>query len=223
MGLKLDGVTQMGVVVNSTSIAGFYALGFFTVSGMRISPNGGNEYMISNNAGEFDVYAGAIHVQRWTSNSIEARKLIDLQSGQVKFPATQIASSDPNTLDDYEEGTFTPTITFGGAAVGVTYGASNGGTYTKVGNRVMVSGLLQVSAKGSSTGSAVLGGLPFSSADAIQGAPSFRFGNLSGVTGMQGYVTGTTIILETLAAAAITNSAFGSGNDVITFTVTYRV
>ena len=53
-------------------------------------------------------------------------------NGQIAFPATQNASSDPNTLDDYEEGSWTPGITFGGAAVGVTY-ASQTGQYTKVG------------------------------------------------------------------------------------------
>src|SRR4030066_820181 len=35
---------------------------------------------------------------------------INLTGGQIKFPATQNASADANTLDDYEEGTFTPTL-----------------------------------------------------------------------------------------------------------------
>jgi hypothetical protein len=34
--------------------------------------------------------------------------LLTLSGGQIKFPATQSASSDANTLDDYEEGTWTP-------------------------------------------------------------------------------------------------------------------
>ena len=36
--------------------------------------------------------------------------VVELTSGQLKFPATQSASADANTLDDYEEGSFTPTL-----------------------------------------------------------------------------------------------------------------
>lgn len=79
----------------------------------------------------------------------------------VQFPATQVASADPNTLDDYEEGTFTPTIAFGGAAVGVTYGVQSG-TYTKVGNKVSFKLTLTLTAKGSSVGGVAVQGLPFS-------------------------------------------------------------
>src|SRR5262245_1079228 len=33
------------------------------------------------------------------------------KNGQLPFPALQNSSADANTLDDYEEGTWTPTIT----------------------------------------------------------------------------------------------------------------
>ena len=52
----------------------------------------------------------------------------------ISFPATQSASTDVNTLDDYEEGTWTPTtsdITFSGTDTSVC-------TYTKVGRNVTV-------------------------------------------------------------------------------------
>jgi hypothetical protein len=49
----------------------------------------------------------------------------------ITFPATQSASSDANTLDDYEEGTWTPLNSTGGAQSAV-YSA----TYTKVGRAV---------------------------------------------------------------------------------------
>lgn len=44
-----------------------------------------------------------------------------------------ISVTDTKTLDWYEEASFTPGITFGGAAVGVTYG-SQVGRYTRIGN-----------------------------------------------------------------------------------------
>ena len=49
----------------------------------------------------------------------------------ITFPATQVASADANTLDDYEEGTWTPTLTsFGGTGLAAT------GYYTKIGRVV---------------------------------------------------------------------------------------
>jgi len=86
---------------------------------------------------------------------------IDLNAnGQIKFPAAQNASADANTLDDYEEGTFTPTVTFNGANAGLTY-ASRAGEYTKIGNVVIVRFGFSLSAKGSSTGSLRIENLPF--------------------------------------------------------------
>ena len=82
----------------------------------------------------------------------------------ITFPATQSASTDANTLDDYEEGTWTPSITFGGASVGVTYSSYRGGTYSKIGNRVFVTGIVELTNKGSSTGAARISGLPFTNA-----------------------------------------------------------
>ena len=72
----------------------------------------------------------------------------------VTFPATQSSSSDVNTLDDYEEGTWTPSI--GGTA---TYN-SRWGSYTKVGRIVTCQFWVSVNAIG--TGSATtITGLPF--------------------------------------------------------------
>lgn len=79
---------------------------------------------------------------------------------QVRFPATQAASSDANTLDDYEEGDWTPTLTFGGGSTGITYSVQLG-KYTKIGRFVACSGTIVLSNKGSSTGNAVITNLPF--------------------------------------------------------------
>jgi hypothetical protein len=75
----------------------------------------------------------------------------------ITFPATQVASAGANTLDDYEEGTWTPTV-----AGNATYTAQSG-QYTKIGNLVFVRGVMTISSIG--TGSAqVIAGLPFSAA-----------------------------------------------------------
>jgi hypothetical protein len=73
-------------------------------------------------------------------------------SNGITFPATQVASSNANTLDDYEEGTWTATYSAG------TIGAQNC-TYTKIGRMVTVNFQIQWTASGTSLGQ--VGGLPF--------------------------------------------------------------
>jgi hypothetical protein len=74
----------------------------------------------------------------------------------ITFPATQSASTDANTLDDYEEGTWTPADA-SGASLSFT---SVDARYTKVGNLVTVYVVLTypVTASGSQ---AKISGLPF--------------------------------------------------------------
>lgn len=54
-------------------------------------------------------------------------------AGQLKFPDTQNASSNANTLDDYEEGTTTPTVTAGSGSFTTVAAEVN---YTKIGRAV---------------------------------------------------------------------------------------
>jgi hypothetical protein len=79
----------------------------------------------------------------------------------ITFPATQSASSDANTLDDYEEGTWTPVATSLTVVGTVSYVA----TYTKIGRVVYIN--LKVNATTSSTSTAnstYFDGLPFAPA-----------------------------------------------------------
>ena len=81
----------------------------------------------------------------------------------ITFPATQSASSDVNTLDDYEEGTFTPTVyglTTPGTGSYNVYGQV--GNYVKIGNMVKVQIRLSWSSH-TGTGDMGIQGLPFSS------------------------------------------------------------
>ena len=73
----------------------------------------------------------------------------------ISFPATQSASSDANCLDDYEEGTWTPT------GVGQTF-ASATGKYTKIGRVVYISFDLVWSTNGAGN-QAGFSGFPFAS------------------------------------------------------------
>jgi hypothetical protein len=82
-----------------------------------------------------------------------------LSSGGITFNGDAAAA---NALDDYEEGTWTPTCNFGGSeSSGATY-AFRGGTYTKIGRQVTVTGRIDLSNKGTGSGHFGIGGLPFS-------------------------------------------------------------
>lgn len=130
---------------------------------------------------------------------------VDNQGGQIKFPATQSASADANTLDDYEEGTFTPTLTFGGGSTGITY-STQAGQYTKVGNCVHVRIQIVLTNKGSSTGAAVIGGLPFAVNGSVPGLLRLNNGAAAATTQTTSIaVTGTSSFnLEKFAAGAVT-------------------
>lgn len=82
------------------------------------------------------------------------------QSGTgITFPATQSASSNANTLDDYEEGTWTPTLSASGGTV--TY-VGQAGRYVKVGTQVTVSCyLIGYFSAGAGANNVTIGGLPF--------------------------------------------------------------
>jgi len=80
----------------------------------------------------------------------------------VKFQATQSASSDANTLDDYEEGTYAPTLTPSSSGSYTSY-FRNEGVYTKIGRTVNILAFITVASGGSSSpvGTTVLMTLPF--------------------------------------------------------------
>ena len=115
-----------------------------------------------------------------------------LAAGGLCFGSDTAAA---NALDDYEEGTFTPTITFGGAASGVAYG-SQAGQYTKIGRTVHCYIVFALTNKGSSTGVMYLGGFPFTASDwtatsSIDGA-ALSFGYSTNTGHMSGTMSGGT-------------------------------
>jgi hypothetical protein len=134
-----------------------------------------------------------------------------------------------NALDDYEEGTFTVGVSFGGASVGVTT-SINAGKYTKIGRQVTVNGYIQLTSKGSSTGDASITGLPFT-------IPN-DFGNYSAVNlwlsaitfanqfQANGVINSTNISLQEITelgiGTSITNADFAN-NSAIIFSFTYSV
>ena len=78
---------------------------------------------------------------------------------QIRFPATPVLSSNSSTLDDYKEGTWTPSLTCGTSGT-ITLSSANA-RYTKIGNMVTVFAVVVVSGVSSPVGELRLNGLPF--------------------------------------------------------------
>lgn len=138
----------------------------------------------------------------------------------VTFPATQSASTDANTLDDYEEGTWTP-IDGSGDSLSFT-GVS--ATYTKVGRMVTCLAQLTYPATASAT-SARIAGVPFTSAN----VNANRSGGVLTLSGAAGSVprylfpepnnTGIPILTSVAGAATNANCSSGQMNICLTFFV----
>jgi hypothetical protein len=141
----------------------------------------------------------------------------------IAFPATQSASSDANTLDDYEEGTFTPTLAFNGNSTGITYN-SQSGNYTKIGNMVRVFATIGLTNKGSASGIVQMTGLPFTCIDAGNPAAAI-YGNLSGISSeIIPYLSGTTVnyeVINTGVQSALLNTNVNNSSSFFV-SITYR-
>ena len=83
-----------------------------------------------------------------------------------------------NTLDDYEEGTWTPTLIGSGGGTG-TWGSSTN-TYTKVGRMVTFNGYFQCTSLGNMSNAVIIGGLPFTNTSA-GGYAAAVVGNATGL------------------------------------------
>jgi hypothetical protein len=129
---------------------------------------------------------------------------VQVSSG-ISFPATQVAKSDPNTLDDYEEGTWTPTVggTWSTNPTTLTSG------YIKTGSSVTIWALFDNGAKASAI-SGWLESLPFPVSGEATGA-----------------CVDTDIVNRGLALVAntnrvwLTNNSFSVGRNIVT--ATYQV
>ncbi|MBN9220414.1 MAG: hypothetical protein J0I79_20900 [Mesorhizobium sp.] len=127
---------------------------------------------------------------------------INLTGGQIAFPITDNPSSNANTLDDYEEGTFTPAVAGMTNAGTGTYLAQTG-KYTKIGNLVCYSVNVVWTAH-TGTGSISLVNFPFTSA-ATGVVPAIYSSNLSFTGTLQAFLPANTTIIQ------VENVSSGSG------------
>ncbi len=110
-------------------------------------------------------------------------------TGGIAFPATAVAVADANTLDDYEEGAWTPVPTAISGAF-TTVGTVSG-TYTKVGRLVSLYYSIIITDKGTGSAGMLVSGLPFAASGYAVGS---GYQASSGTQNIVHVVTGTTTL-----------------------------
>ena len=142
---------------------------------------------------------GSVTSAKLAASSLDAPTFtgtVSVSGGQITFPAVPLLSSGANTLDDYEEGTWTVIIRATTTNPTATYDTPNYGTYVKIGKTVFITGTLALatlSAAGS--GTIFIPGMPFAASTATDGG----FGSFS--LGYRGsWATTTPAIMATSPA-----------------------
>jgi hypothetical protein len=142
----------MSTIINAT-----------TTNGVVIQPDNSGSLVLQTNSGTTALTIST--AQNATFASQATIPTINLTGGQITFPATQSSSANANTLDDYEEGTWTPT----GPSASYTF-SSTSGRYTKIGRMVHVTCTLRFSAvNAGGNSSCTFTGLPFAPANTTSG------------------------------------------------------
>lgn len=170
------------------------------------------------------------------TGTVSAAGLVDLSgaaAGQLKFPAVQNASANANTLDDYEEGTWTPAYSPGSGAFGsITY-TQQLGSYTKIGRQVTVVALISTSAitVGTASGSIAISGLPFAAGATYPYAGAVGYsGAWAANPPLACYVDAAASTITLLyntsgynSSTQVSNMDTGSGKNALRISVTYFV
>jgi hypothetical protein len=174
--------------------------------------NSGRYAFNTNNAGTFAermriTCDGTVLIGRTTTTPNGGELQL---SGGITFPATQVAKSDANTLDDYEEGTWTPNQ---GAGLTVVGAFASSAVYTKVGRLVTVSAKFSGATSIAVTAGGILcTNLPFT-VGTLTGMGSIANGNPNQFS---------CVFVNTGSTNAFASGAITASFDIF-FTVTYTV
>jgi hypothetical protein len=145
---------------------------------------------------------GTMH-RTWQTEIADRTRFL-ATTGLIAFPATQVTSADANTLDDYEEGTFTATLVCGTSGT-VTLTSGDDGNllyYEKIGRQVSIRGILVVASVSSPVGVLTMGGLPFTVAKYAAAAISPNGMEATATTVIVGFASPSTTMLALRRFAA---------------------
>jgi hypothetical protein len=159
-------------------IAQFYKDGTTVGS---IGSNSGYLYLGSPVGDDAYVWMGADAIAPSTSSGGNRDNAISLGTSAARFKDLYLSggvylggTGSANLLDDYEEGTFTPTLTGGFSSAPTSY-TFNSGTYTKIGRYVYFAFDLQASGATADGTALSIGGLPFANIGAGFGGASYSY------------------------------------------------
>mgnify|MGYP003670823910 FL=1 len=168
-----DGTTATTFEVGSNSLTTGTISHFYSASADNSTRN---LVKITNDHASADNAVGLYIQQDGADASIELAG-----NGSIKFPGTQGASADANSLDDYEEGTYTATVTPASGSITID-GSADSLSYTKIGDMCHVQGRIEVSATSSASGATNLN-LPFTSSNLTDDAGNSTSVNLCYLNG----------------------------------------
>ena len=184
---KNDGRNAKGITLKSPSGISFQNFGSNGSRNWRIRPDdlsnwGSLEFSVSptdNNNTDWPDAAGDVVLELKKDKDVVVKNgnlVIGTAGNGIDFSATTDTSGmSSELLDDYEEGSWTPDLSFGTGTTGITYG-NRIGRYVKIGKMVMVRGGFVLTNKGSSTGQSFVNGLPFT-------VESLAYGDATGIAG----------------------------------------
>jgi hypothetical protein len=168
--LHLIAVTGSNANIPTIKVeAAVYPMIDFIVQNTNSSARNWRLASVYNDYGRFEIISGTTQGGNPTTTVLGLKQGSSValegatpQSGTgITFPATPNNSNNANTLDEYEEGTFTPTDTSG---AGLSFVAGTSARYVKIGKRVFCDLELLFPSTASGAGISI-GSLPFTSAD----------------------------------------------------------
>ena len=207
--------TGVTIAVSDKALVAWNGSDFVRV-GASASVGGADTQVQYNNAGALGGISGFTTdgTRVKTSTTIGVGGATPSTSGAgVTFPATQSASTDANTLDDYEEGTWTAGLTCGTSGTITVDPAYSTCRYTKVGRIVTITGFVYISAVSSPTGTLTLTGLPFtnSTGNGYNAGVSLYIYGMSTATNLIGAINNATATMDlrTFSAGTPTTAIAG--------------
>lgn len=209
------GAAQVGVGFNSYYSSGWKYANAGTAATLYYQLAGVHTFVGTNVTGSAGSAISYSQLLAFSNTKTVALEGATSQTGTgITFPATQSASTDANTLDDYEEGTWTPTIATTGTQPTVSAYNSRGGSYTKIGNIVTCSCNIRATLSSAGTGTPFISGLPFANASFLDGVALGLTDLLLPIPNVQ-WVDVTNVYFSSTWRTGVLNYC--------TFTVTYRV
>lgn len=193
----------MSTIINAT-----------TTNGVVIQPDNSGSLVLQTNNGTTALTIST--AQNATFVGQATIPTINLTGGQITFPATQSSSANANTLDDYEEGTWTPTVAGQSTAGTYTY-SIRAGSYIKIGRIVVASfTLTAITASPAGTGGLTVIGFPFNAG----GSSSYGERAFNVVSRMRSMANARSNVIVILAANSTIgyfvydNGGTGGGTDI---------